>query len=155
MPAPNQTVARMLIPVMIGAGCMIAALAAVNAIAAMAGLTPNIGDIVSYAPSRDDPRVADGARLIVHRMGQFGCVLDLDILRRSGGSLVVEAQLVDAPGKFRVHWAGERTSADAGNCGEQADLILDRRMLDLLALSAAGYGVGQKRLPVFVNPAGA
>jgi hypothetical protein len=59
--------------------------------------------------------------------------------------------MTDAAGSFRVHWAGQRTSSDTGNCGDHADLILDGMELDLLALSAGGYGTDQKRMPFLVN----
>jgi hypothetical protein len=53
-----------------------------------------------------------------------------------------------------VHWAGERTAADTGNCGNNADLILDERELDILALGAGGYGAERTRLPVAVMETG-
>jgi len=81
-------------------------------------------------------------------------VLDLNVLRRSGGSLVVEGQVSETTGTFRVHWAGQRTSADTANCGEDAILILEKRELDILAMRAGGYGADQKRLPTFVADAG-
>ena len=153
MPTGHDTTARILFPVIIGAGCMIIALTAVNAIAGMAQKSPRIGDIIAFSASADQP--TDGlTRLVVHRPGQFGCALDLGTLHQSGGSLVVEGQLMEAAGSFRVHWAGERTSADTNNCGDHADLIMDGRELDIIALSAGGYGAGQKRLPIFMNDAG-
>ena len=149
----HDTMVRYLLPVVAGAGCMVVALSAVNAIAAMAQIRPHIGDIVSFTPSGDSS-AGDGTRLMVHRLDQFGCVLDLNVLRHSGGSLVVEGQLTEATGSFRVHWAGERTSTDTANCGGDADLILDGQELDILALSAGGYGAVQKRLPAIINTGG-
>ena len=92
--------------------------------------------------------------LIVQRQDQFGCVLDTGVLRQSGGSLVVEGQVIGTAGSFRVHWAGLETSAGAGNCGGDADLILDGRELDVLALHAGGYGSGIKRPPIVVDETG-
>jgi hypothetical protein len=151
MPPNHDTMVRFLLPVIAGMGCMLFALSAVSAIAAMAQIRPHIGDIVSFTATDDQP-TAGGTRLIVHRPDQFGCVLDLSVLSHSGGSLVVEAQSAESTGSFRVHWAGERTSADTANCGGDADLILDGQDLDILAVSAGGYGAAQKRLPVLVNP---
>jgi hypothetical protein len=148
----NGTTAHILLPAIVGLGCVLITLGAVNAIAAMTHLSPHIGDIISFSASATQP-AQDGTRLIVHRQDQFGCVLDLNVLRQSGGSLVVESQDVMAGG-FSVHWAGERTAADGGNCGDSSDLILDRRELDILALGAGGYGTGLKRLPVVVNESG-
>ncbi len=148
MPPTNDAMARLLLPTIAALGCLLIALSAANAIADMVHLRPHIGDIVSFTPTGNQPS-ADGTRLIVHRPSQFGCVLDLSVLRRSGGSLVVEGQVTEATGSFRVHWAGERTSVDTANCGEEADLILDGQELDILALSAGGYGTSKKHLPVF------
>jgi hypothetical protein len=112
---------------------------ALNLIVRIVHTTPHVGDIVAFAPSTALP-ADDGTRLIVHRQDQFGCVLDLNVLRRTGGSLVIENQLDAPPGRFAAHWAGPRTSADAADCGSQADLIVDRLDLEILSMSAGGYG---------------
>jgi hypothetical protein len=138
----NKNPVRLLLPVVIGAGCMMAMLSAVGAIAEYAHPTPHLGDIVSFAAFRNEP-AGEATRLMVHRENQFDCVLDLNILHQSGGSLVVESQVNEAAQSFRVHWAGERTTADGRNCGDKADLIIDVRDLDVLALSAGGYGLGR------------
>jgi hypothetical protein len=151
MTPTNDMMARILFPVIAGLGCVLLTLSGVNAIAAMAHLSPHIGDIVSFTPSADQG-VEDNTRLIVHRPGQFGCVLDLSVLRHTGGSLMVESQVAETSGSFRVHWAGQRTSTDNASCGAQADLILDEQELDILALSAGGYGAGTKHLPILVRP---
>jgi hypothetical protein len=150
MTPTNDIVARILFPAIAGLGCALLALSAVNTIAAMAHLRPHIGDIVSFTPSADQA-IEDSARLIVHRPDKFGCVLDLGVLRHGGGSLVVESQVAETSNSFRVHWAGQRTSIDNANCGAQSDLILDGQELDILALSAGGYGAGTKHLPVLVG----
>ena len=62
-----------------------------------------------------------GHRLLVRRQDQFGCVLDLNVLRQSGGSLIVEIRPGNGASDFRVHWAGARTSDDPGNCGNDTD----------------------------------
>jgi hypothetical protein len=117
---------------------------ALNLIVRIVHTAPHVGDIVAFAPSNAPP-FDDGTRLIVHRQDQFGCVLDLNVLRRTGGSLVIENQL-DAPsGRFAAHWAGPRTSADAADCGSQADLIVDRVDLEILSMSAGGYGARPMR----------
>jgi hypothetical protein len=147
MPTKNDIMARILLPAIVGLSSALVALTAVHAIAAMTSMTSRVGDIVSFVPSANQP-VEDGVRLIVHRPDQFGCVLDLGILRGSGGSLIVESEVHKAVGSFRVHWAGERTTADTGNCGSSADLILDRRELDILALGAGGYEAERRLLLV-------
>jgi hypothetical protein len=146
----KDSTARILLPAIIGLACLSLIVGAASAIAAMTHATPRVGDIVAFTPVAGQP-VEGSTRLIVNRPNQFGCVLDLGIIRRSGGSLVVESEMTDAAGSFRVHWAGQRTSSDTGNCGDHADLILDGMELDLLALSAGGYGTDQKRMPFLVN----
>ena len=72
----------------------------------------------------------------MHRSGQFGCVLDLNVLRQVGGSLIVEAKLGTGQDTWQLHWAGERTSSDTANCGNDAELILNAA--DVRLLFAAG-----------------
>jgi hypothetical protein len=154
VPTKNDIFAGVLLPAVGGLASTLLALTAAHAIAKMTYLTTYIGDIVSFIPATNPP-VEDGVRLIAHRPGQFGCILDLDVLRQSGGSLIVERQVSEAVGRFQVHWAGERTAADTGDCGKSADLILDWEQLDILATGAGGYGAAEsKRLPVRVveNP---
>jgi hypothetical protein len=98
----NDTMARILLPVLIGIGCLIVALAGANAIATLAGMTPNIGDIVAFPAVNGQP-IEDGTRLVVNRSDRPGCVLDLGVLRRSGGSLIVERRMTDGTGRFAVH----------------------------------------------------
>jgi hypothetical protein len=153
MPPTNDIMARILIPTIACLSCIVLAFSAVNAIAALAHIRPHIGDIVTFAASADQG-TEDATRLIVHRPGQFGCILDLSVLRHSGGSFVIESQFTEATGSYRVHWAGPHTSADTANCGGDTDLILDGQELDILALSAGGYGAGSRHLPVIVNRTG-
>jgi hypothetical protein len=123
---------------------------ALNAIVKLATTTPHVGDIVAFSASTAAP-FDDGTRLLVHRQDQYGCVLDLNVLRRAGGSLIVETQPDAGASGFRVHWAGARTSDDPANCGSDADLIVGRLDLDVLSLSAGGYGIGQKQATPFVT----
>ena len=99
-----------------------------------------VGDIIAFEPDPSVWIVPQPApeRIAVHRAGAYGCVLDLAVLRHSGGSLVTEARLAAEGHSFRLHWAGERTAADAGDCGPSADLIIDRTDLRRLAKAAAG-----------------
>jgi hypothetical protein len=136
-----------------GAAGVLASALALSVILRLAQTTPHVGDIVAFVPS-SAARANEGAPLLVHRQDQFGCVLDLNVLRRSGGSLIVEAQAGAGVGGFRVHWAGVRTSDDPGNCGSEAELTVDRLDLDALSLSAGGYGVGPKRSPLFTASMG-
>jgi hypothetical protein len=115
-------------------------------------VTPQIGDIVVFAAntSRAEP---SGIRIAVHRPGQSGCVLDLDTIRRTGGSLVVEARLMRPISGFRVHWAGERTGAETEDCGASADMVLGRGDLTSLSMEAGSYGPGYRRNSMIASTA--
>jgi hypothetical protein len=125
------------------APAILVALAALSlsAAAAAARMQPpalQLGDIVAFAPA-SAPGTTAGGRLLVHRPGQFGCVLDLRVLRRSGGSLVVDGKLTAAgPDTWRLHWAGGRTSRDPADCGPEAELILNAEDIRMLAASGRG-----------------
>jgi hypothetical protein len=124
------------------------ALAAALLVAELGHGTPDpvaVGDIIAFEP---DPGPISGSavlasgRIAVHRPNQFGCILDLDTLRRYGGSLVAEARLASEGESYRMHWAGERTAPNSGDCGPNADLIVERSDLRRLAAAAGGYVVG-------------
>lgn len=102
---------------------------------------PNVGDIVSFgsAPSGLSPRVT----LSTTRLGPDGtpeaCQLDSHVMKKVGGSLVVEAS--QPAGAYRARWAGGATSSGAGNCGAPAELVLTGSDIAALAASAGGFGV--------------
>jgi hypothetical protein len=101
---------------------------------------PKVGDIVVFAPGGlqgDDGTI----RIAAHRPGESGCVLDLETIRQTGGSLVVEARVARPVPGFRLHWAGERTSDADGDCGTNADLFLGTGDVGSLAAAAGGYGL--------------
>ena len=145
----NEKMIRMLLPLIVGAGCMTVILTAIDAFNGLKQATPHVGDIVSFSAS-SVTSAEDATRLTVCRSGQSGCVLAVNVLRQSGGSLVVESQIADAADSFRVHWAGARTTADSDDCGDRADLVLEGRELDILATVAGGYGAGQRHMPVLI-----
>jgi hypothetical protein len=147
MYTPNRNTARAMQPAIIAVACVLTVAVAVNAIVDLTRASPHLGDIVAFAPSATTSP-GEGTRLVVHRKGQSDCVLDLAVLRRSGGSLVVDTEIVGDTSGFEAHWAGPRTSDTAGNCGGDAELLVDHGDLDILALSAGGYGVGRKRMPI-------
>jgi hypothetical protein len=141
MRTTNNKAARALHNAIAGAAGVLALALILTGIVRVAHGSPHVGDIVAFVPSMT-AHAGKGTRLLVHRQDQFGCVLDLNVLRQSGGSLIVETQFGAGASGFRVHWAGVRTSEDPGNCGSDADLIVDHSDLDRLSLSAGGYGVG-------------
>lgn len=129
---------------MVGSAALLAA-AIIAEFGHPAPSTISVGDIITFEPDpgpiSSGSMMADG-RIAAHRFGTFGCILDLDTLRRHGGSLVMEARLASEGQSFRVHWAGERTAADSGDCGPSADVILDRNDLTRLAAAAGGAAGG-------------
>ncbi len=131
----NRKATRALLPAIVAATCAIAASIALSPILGLARATPHIGDIIAFAPSADLPTDQD-IHLLVQRPDQYGCVIDLAIIRQAVGSLVVETESGGGAKHFHLHWAGARTSADTGNCGGDADLIVDQQDLDILMLAA-------------------
>jgi hypothetical protein len=109
----------------------------------------SVGDIIAFEP---DPGpistggVLSSGRIAVHRPNRFGCILDIGTLRRYGGSLVAEARLASEGESYRMHWAGERTAPNSGDCGPNADLIVERSDLSRLAAAAGGHVVGIHRI---------
>ncbi|WP_428535463.1 hypothetical protein [Rhodopila sp.] len=151
MPRHDQNAIRAMQPALAATGCLLAVAVAVNAVVALACAAPRVGDIVAFVPSATMAS-GDGTRLVAHRSGRADCILDLGVLRRSGGSLVVDTQLFGDAGDFRVHWAGPRTSDDPRNCGGDVDLIVGQRELNILALAAGGWGVGEAQMPTIAGP---
>jgi hypothetical protein len=145
----NEKVARLMLPVVIGAACTFALASAVNAVTEMTGTAPRVGDIVAFAATQI-PLVDGATQLIGRRIGQSECLLDLEILQRAGGSFIIESEVAGAPGTFLVHWAGRRTAEARANCGADASLLMDTRDLDTLAASAGGYGAGKKWTHAYV-----
>ena len=143
----NKT-GRLLFPALLGATVAMVAAGAVNLVSAAVMGNAKVGDIIAFEPSHDIPLDVE-ARIVVHRPDQFGCVLDLNTIRQAGGSLVIEAQLSSEGNSFRLHWAGERTASNSGDCGQSADLILDRADLDNLVQAAGGFGVARRQVHFF------
>jgi hypothetical protein len=110
-----------------------------------AALGPAVGDIIRFDPSSRPPRDMQ-SQLSVSRVGAPDCTLDLAAIYRGGGSLIIEQRDMDKQPVYRAHWAGQRSSAGADNCGSSADLVLDASSLDMLAMAAGGWGVAHQRL---------
>jgi hypothetical protein len=126
------------------AGCLVLAAGIIATL--LPNLTraaPKVGDIVVFSPA-DDRGASDAARIAVRRLGLPGCVLDLDAIRRTGGSLVVEARLTRPEPAFRLHWAGQRTSVAGDDCGNSADMIIEEADMTNLAFAAGG---GSQQIP--------
>jgi hypothetical protein len=63
------------------------------------------------------------------------------VMQRSGGSLMIEAMQLKPDRRFKVHWAGKRTSDGQQDCGGSADLLLNHYQITTLVFAAGGTGV--------------
>ncbi len=133
---------------LMGAALVAVAITFVVGAANSAKIRVQVGDIIAFEPDpatiANNPFIPAG-RIAVHRPGQYGCILDLETLRHDGGSLVAEARLASEGHSFRLHWAGTRTAADSGDCGANADLIIDPDDLSRLAIAAGGFVTGSTK----------
>lgn len=143
--------ARTMLPVAVGAGCMIMFLCVINGIGAATRTAPQSGDIIAFQPTSIPAGSNDLAVAARGADGRPDCVLDLSTLQRTGGSLVVESEVAPGAGAFQVHWAGAHTTAGAGDCGASANLVVTARDLNTLASSAGGYGVTAKQRPISID----
>lgn len=131
----------------VGVALLLGVVVAAVAVAKVTMPAPNVGDILVVRPSGD----MLGLRLDVQKVAADGapgpsCVLDPDTMARSGGSLVVEAHTPGSVRPYVVHWAGGPTSAEATDCGSDADLALDVR--DIVRLSQGSADPRSLRFPV-------
>ena len=100
-------------------------LAAGNGVASLARqaaeLGPRVGDIIAFDPTRqagfDSP-----AQLTAQRSEQTDCILDLRLLQRTGGSLVLEGRTAPPSGLYTAHWSGGHTSNEQLDCGIDASI---------------------------------
>ena len=119
-------------------------LAAVTGVACLAHLVaalgPSVGDIIAFDPVRTGA-LDSQTRLPAKRPGRAGCVLDVGIIQRSGGSLVVEQRGAGEDRLYRAHWAGHRTSEDGTDCGSDTDVMLSGGDIGILAIAAGGLGL--------------
>jgi hypothetical protein len=108
---------------------------------------PDVGAIVVFRPSAQSKDMWRITASVDDTAGAaLSCTLSPTAMAVGGGSLVVEARRMSSPPIYRVHWAGQSTSDDSGNCGRQADLVLSRSDLQKLANTAGGYGIGPKAM---------
>ncbi len=143
MSSKHDGVRRVAGPLIFGAATLLAAAGAVNIASLIMRNGPGVGDIITFDYARGNP-FGNDTRLLVHRPDQFACVLDLNTLKANGGSIIVEARTPGESRTIQVHWAGSKTSADTGDCGPVADLIVDHHDMDILAVAAGGYGVTRR-----------
>jgi len=107
---------------------------------ALARIGPHVGDIIVFRAGTE-PVTAPDARLIVRRADGRPCVLDIPVLLRGGGSLVIEQRDPTPDRVYRAHWSGVRTADSFGDCGAAADVVLTRTDLGMLSVAAGGFGI--------------
>lgn len=132
----SQRLARCLLPVVVGAGCMITLLATMDALSAWRNRGLAVGDMISFRAA-PHPVLQGMPRLVVETADGESCAIDLAVLQRAGGSLLIEGRAPRAEKGFVVHWVGRRTAADDRDCGAERILIVDRQQLDVMGLAAA------------------
>lgn len=125
------------------AAFVIAAIVIIVGLAGMAdGLGPQLGDIVSFLPGNIISSMPTSITVSpVNTTARKTCVLDMQVIQTSGGSLVIEATRSEPDRLFNVHWAGSRTSDGQNDCGSSADLLLNRVQVAALIFAAGGKGV--------------
>ena len=105
-------------------------------------LGPQTGDIIAF-PATRVPSVSTASFAASRAIGpdSMSCILDVQTMQKSGGSLVVESTQSEPSRIFQVHWAGARTSNDRDDCGGSADLLLNSYQISALIFAAGGTGV--------------
>ena len=105
-------------------------------------MAPQTGDIIAF-PATRVPSVSTASFAARRAIASesTSCILDVQTMQKSGGSLVVETSQFEPSRVFRVHWAGVRTSRDGDDCGDSADLLLNSNQISALIFAAGGTGV--------------
>jgi hypothetical protein len=132
--------------------CVLAALlassVAVVSAARTIDLAPKTGDILVFKPTMRVPADWEFTAVIASDQLPVSCNLKPGIMASGGGSLVVEQRFAGSR-LYRVHWAGQRTTDGAYDCGSAADLLVSRIDLQLLRNAVGGAGVEQRAFPDF------
>jgi hypothetical protein len=97
MAADNPKTGSFPQPLLLATAMLLAVVSGMAGIAhKAAGLAPQVGDVVAFDPAHRGPFESD-ARLTAGRTRQVSCVLDLALIQRSGGSLVLEQRGGNGP----------------------------------------------------------
>jgi hypothetical protein len=131
--------------VMASAAAVLSLVGVVDLARYVAELGPQVGDLISFTADRNAGDRVD-SRLEFSRVDSSSCLLDIAMIRREGGSIVIEERQPGPPRVYRVHWSGTRGNPEDGACGVSADLLLKSADLDQLAVAAGGYGVDHRSL---------
>jgi hypothetical protein len=103
-------------------------------------IAPKIGDILVFRPGARVPIEWEFAAVTISDQLPVSCNLRPDVMVSAGGSLVVEERFENRR-MYRVHWAGHHTSNGTSDCGDAADLLINRGDLQLLINAVGGAGV--------------
>jgi hypothetical protein len=147
-----------LVPLVVGV--VLVGMAALSGALSLAGPVrvsgPAVGDIVAFDANLGVPEDLPG-RLSVVRADGTPCQLDLQVMQRVHGSLIVDAATSGvatggSPPSFRLHWTGAHSSLDAGDCGATAEIVASDRVMAALLVATGGVGVGpgKRALPVYL-----
>lgn len=113
-------------------------------------LRPSVGDVVVYHPNSQDPDAwqieVPATDVVSQSVANGTCVMDPNVMAVDGGSLVVEAVQGKSAPLYRVHWAGQHTAKAPNDCGQSAEMTLNRVDLQKLANAAGGFGINNSGL---------
>lgn len=124
-----------------GAACFIIVTLAINLLHFVSEPKPRTGDLLIFTPAKQTWLEVEPVQVVtISKASPRSCVLDPQVMKRVGGSLVVESTRLHPTLSFRVHWIGSRTSDKATDCGSAVDLRLDDHALDAMSLSVGGSG---------------
>lgn len=127
---------------------MLVGTAATIALMGMEAFRPKVGDFVVFRqalPDGDNWHLAIPASNVAERRPSDGpCVIDPNVIAKTGGSLIVEFREDASALLYHLHWAGTHTAAGEGDCGREADLTVTRTDLQKLANAAGGFGISTR-----------
>jgi hypothetical protein len=120
----------------LGLVAAIAAISVVSMLRMVEHFKPRVGDIIAFDASKkvspeSEPRITIGTPPIA------SCILDVRTMRKSNGSLIVEATGPDPALNYHVHWAGGPTSDAETSCGASASLSLSEVQITSLKIAAS------------------
>ncbi len=145
---PQSTPLTAWLPVLAAMAIMVTGCVSTFLVLQLDEFRPKVGDMVVFKPGSQDTDMWQMSipATVLSPAGTpvAACTLDPNIMATDGGSLVVEARQEHPELTYRVHWAGTRTTKEAGNCGSAAEMLVSRTDLQRLANAAGGFGVGDK-----------
>ena len=134
----------------IGAFLALFAVAGTALVQQVQGFGPSVGDIVAFDGRSPAPGLHQDVRAFIDDTNGFAhsarpCVLALQTLVGSGGSIVVEAVDLNSTMPYRVHLAGGPVSSDHTACAANGSLLVSQDALVTLATAAGGIGTGDTK----------